>query len=332
MMNIERIGSITSLLRSAVLITLGIEAAGAFVLMFLWADQGWTIGQLVYRSVFHSISAFCNAGFSTFSASLVPFQNDPGVLLCISALVVLGGLGFMVLMDLTGAVKNMQSSQRYRLSIQSRMVLIISIILMFGGFAVLLLLDNSNEGFLRILTAFFNSVTARSGGFNTVDMASLNVPSALILIMLMFIGASPGSTGGGIKTTTLGVLWASIISIITGQNRIIIFKRRLPFLVLNRALVVFAFSVMFLAIVIFLLSITENARGIDIVFEAVSAFGTVGLSRGLTPYLSVAGKIVIVVSMFIGRLGALTLAFAITASNEQPAKRIEYPSESVMIG
>lgn len=332
MMNIERIGSITSLLRSAVLITLGIEAAGAFVLMFLWADQGWTIGQLAYRSVFHSISAFCNAGFSTFSANMVPFRNDPGVLLCISALVVLGGLGFMVLMDLTGTVKNMRSSRRYKLSIQTRMVLIISTILTFGGFAVLLLLDNSNEGFLRILTAFFNSVTARSGGFNTVDMASLNIPSALILIMLMFIGASPGSTGGGIKTTTLGVLWASIISIITGQNRIIIFKRRLPFLVLNRALVVFAFSVMFLAIVIFLLSITENARGIDIVFEAVSAFGTVGLSRGLTPYLSVAGKIVIVVSMFIGRLGALTLAFAITASNEQPAKRIEYPSESVMIG
>jgi potassium uptake TrkH family protein len=333
MMNVEKIGTITNLLRNAVLITLGIEAAGVVVLMFFWVDQGWTFGQLIYNSVFHSICAFNNAGFSTFSDSLVSFQNNTGVLLCISVLVILGGLGYIVLMDLSGVIKSWHKFQRnYRTNIQTRMVLIISAILLVVGFLLLLLLDENHWGYLRVLTAFFNSITARSAGYNTIDMASLSIPSSLVVIVLMFIGASPGSTGGGIKTTTLGVLWSSIIAIISGQNRIVIFKRRLPFLVLNRALVVFAFAVMFVTAIIFMLSLTETARGIDIVFEAVSAFATCGLSRGLTPHLSIAGKVIIVISMFIGRLGALTLAFAITASNEQSATRVEYPSEAVMIG
>jgi trk system potassium uptake protein TrkH len=148
----------------------------------------------------------------------------------------------------------------------------------------------------------------------------------------MFIGASPGSTGGGIKTTTLGVLWASIIAIITGHNRIVIYKRRLPFLVLNRALVVFAFSVSVIVVAVLLLSITEQKPILNLLFEAVSAFSTTGLSMNLTSALTVSGKIIIVCLMFIGRLGALTLAFAITAPTEQPKARIEYPSESVMIG
>jgi trk system potassium uptake protein TrkH len=165
-----------------------------------------------------------------------------------------------------------------------------------------------------------------------VDFATLNNSSILIMMILMFIGASPGSTGGGIKTTTLGILWASIGAIITGQNRIVIFKRRIPFLVLNRALVVFAFSVMAVVISAFLLSITEEAPIIDIIFESVSAFSTVGLSRGLTQLLTINGKLIIILVMFIGRLGALTLAFAITAPTELPSVKVEYPSESVMIG
>ena len=330
MMNIDKIGLITSMLRNAVLITLGIEAAGALVLMALWSDQGWTLGQLIYRSVFHSISAFCNAGFSTFSNSLLPFQNDPGVLMCFSVLIILGGLGFIVLLDIAGAQVSWR--KKYRIKMQTRMVLVVSAILLAGGFISLFLLNKSNMGGTRLLTAFFNSVTARTAGFNTTDIGSLSIPSVLIIMMLMFIGASPGSTGGGIKTTTIGVLWTSIIAIITGQNRIIIYKRRLPFLVLNRALVVFAFSVMFVALSVLLLSITENARSIDVAFEAVSAFGTVGLSRGLTPHLTIPGKLIIIISMFVGRLGALTLAFAITSPEDQPAFRIEYPSEAVMIG
>ena len=333
MMNIDKIGVITSMLRNAVLITFGIEAAGALVLMFLWADQGWMLHELVYRSIFHSISAFCNAGFSTFSDSLIGFQNNTAIIVTFSLLIVLGGLGFIVLMDVVGNGFHISKKQKKpHLRIQTRMVLIITGILLVGGFIVLFLLNSSQQGAFRVLTAFFNSVTARTAGFNTVNIASLSVPSTLIIMMLMFIGASPGSTGGGIKTTTLGVLGASILAIITGQNRIVIYKRRLPFLVLNRALVVFAFSVMYVTLTTFFLSITEQAPVLDICFEAISAFGTVGLSRGLTANLSNAGKLIIIVSMFVGRLGALTLAFAITAPTEQPAARIEYPSEAVMIG
>ncbi|HEX3018808.1 MAG TPA: TrkH family potassium uptake protein [Chitinispirillaceae bacterium] len=333
MMNIDKIGMISTALRNAVIMTLSIEAAGAIMLMFFWADNGWTTGQLIFNSIFHSISAFCNAGFSTFPDSLSSYHNDAGVLLTISTLVILGGLGFIVILDLIGGkvrVKRMQF--RSRLSIQTRIVLIITGLLIVLGFVLLYALNSSEAGWQRVLTAFFNSITARTAGFNTVDFATLNSSSILIMMVLMFIGASPGSTGGGIKTTTVGILWASIGAIITGKNRIVIFKRRIPFLVLNRALVVFAFSVMVIVCAAFLLSITEQASIVDIFFETVSAFGTVGLSRGLTPLLTTNGKLIIILLMFIGRLGALTLAFAITAPTELPPVKVEYPSETVMIG
>lgn len=332
-MNIDKIGMISTVLRNAVILTLSIEAAGAVLLMFFWSDQGWTVSRLIFNSVFHSVSAFCNSGFSTFSDNLTAYHQHIGVLITISALVILGGLGFIVILELLGGtVQTKKAPRRLRLSIQSRMVLIISGLLLLTGFVLLYVLDNHENGWNRALTAFFNSVTARSCGFNTVDFATLNNSSILIMMILMFIGASPGSTGGGIKTTTLGILWASIGAIITGQNRIVIFKRRIPFLVLNRALVVFAFSVMAVVISAFLLSITEEAPIIDIIFESVSAFSTVGLSRGLTQLLTINGKLIIILVMFIGRLGALTLAFAITAPTELPSVKVEYPSESVMIG
>lgn len=332
MMNIDKIGMISTVLRNAVILTLSIEAAGAILLMFFWADQGWTTSHLIFNSVFHSISAFCNAGISTFSDNLSSYHHDIGVLITISSLVILGGLGFIVILELIGGTIQKKKTRRSRLSIQSRMVLIISGLLLLTGFVLLYMLDGHENGWNRAMTAFFNSVTARSCGFNTVDFATLNNSSILIIMVLMFIGASPGSTGGGIKTTTLGILWASIGAIITGQNRIVIFKRRIPFLVLNRALVVFAFSVMFVVLAAFLLSITETAPIIDIIFESVSAFSTVGLSRGLTQLLTTNGKLIIILVMFIGRLGALTLAFAITAPTELPSVKVEYPSESVMIG
>jgi potassium uptake TrkH family protein len=334
MMNLEKIGMITSMLRNIVLITLTIEATGALFFMVLWSDHNWTLNRLIFNAVFHSISAFCNAGFSTFSDNLIQFQRNVPVLTVFCVLIVLGGIGFTVMTDfITLLSKPKANKKKIRvLRVQTKIVLIVTGILLFGGFLLLYFLDTSNHGLTRILNAAFNSVTSRTAGFNSIDYRLLNTPSVLIIIMLMFIGASPGSTGGGIKTTTIGVLWASIFSIITGQNRIIIFKRRLPFLVLNRALVIFAFSVIVVAIAITLLSFTEHASILDIIFEAISAFGTVGLSLGLTSSLSLCGKIIIILLMFIGRLGTLTLVFAVTSPSEQPPVRIEYPSESVMIG
>ncbi|NLE02803.1 MAG: hypothetical protein GX640_23295, partial [Fibrobacter sp.] len=311
MMNIDKIGMINTMLRNAVLITLGVEAAGALSLMFFWSDRSWTLQQLVYRSVYHSVSAFCNAGFSLFPDSLVAYANSVGIIFTISALIIIGGLGFTVICDLFEAQKQIRKKQRYRLKIQTKLVLIITSFLLVAGFVCFYFLDTKNSGWSRILLAFFNSVTCRSAGFNTIDLNLLTNTSLLIMMILMFIGASPGSTGGGIKTTTVGVLWASIVAIITGQNRIVIFKRRLPFLVLNRALVIFAFSVIVIGISVIFLSISENAPVFDIMFEAVSAYATAGLSRGLTSNLSITGKLIIIFLMFIGRLGALTLAFAI---------------------
>jgi potassium uptake TrkH family protein len=333
MMNFDKIGIISSMLRNMVLITFLVEIIGAISLMFCWHGENWTPRQLVYNSVFHSISAFCNAGFSTFPDSLVRFQDDVPVILTISSLVILGGLGFIVIMDLAGL--RMQSKtfkKRYILTVQTKLVIIISSTLIIGGAVLLYLLDNTNNGTIRLITAFFNSVTSRTAGFNIVDIGALNIPSVILIMMLMFIGASPGSTGGGIKTTTLGVLWAGVHAIVTRKNRIALFRRRVPFVILNRALVVFAFSVAVVSVSIFLLSIFEQKQVIDLAFEAVSAFGTVGLSRGITSGLSDAGKIIIIFLMFAGRLGTLTLAFAVTASGDQVQAKIEYPSESVMIG
>lgn len=181
------------------------------------------------------------------------------VILTISSLVILGGLGFIVIMDLAGLrMQSREFKKRYVLTIQTKMVVIITGVLILGGAVLLYFLDNTHTGKMRLITAFFNSVTSRTAGFNTIDIGTLNISSVILLMMLMFVGAYPGSTGGGIKTTTFGVLWASIHAIVTGKNSIIIFRRRVPFVVLNRALVVFAFSVTVVFISVFLLSVSEK--------------------------------------------------------------------------
>jgi trk system potassium uptake protein TrkH len=182
----------------------------------------------------------------------------------------------------------------------------------------------------KILNAFFQSVTPRTAGFNTLDIGQLAAPTTLFILFLMFIGASPGSTGGGIKTTTLAVLFAGVWSVIQGRNRMELFKKDIPFTVLNRAIVIFIFSIFFIFLCVLLLTLIENSPFLDLLFEAVSAFGTVGLSRGVTPFLSVCGKITIILLMFFGRLGALTISLAITRPKE--IYHYTYPPENVMVG
>lgn len=335
MLNVDNFGKILNTLRNIMILTFGIEAAGTVLLMAFWADRGWTIGQLFYHSLFHSIAAFCNAGFSTFSDNLCSFGNSTGVLAAIGMLIVLGGLGFIVLTDIGDALVSFIKNPKrpYHLKVQTRIVLVITACLFAGGTATLFLLDTSGSPIgPRLLTAAFNSITTRTAGFNTIDIGQISMSASLAMIFLMFIGASPGSTGGGIKTTTFGILWSSILSIITGKNSVILYKRRMPFVVLNRAIVVFLFSLSVIAIGVFVLSLTEHALLIDILFEVTSAFGTVGLSRDFTPTLSVAGKTTIMLIMLIGRIGTLTLAFAITSQSELTSSRVEYPSESLMVG
>ncbi|MBN1130300.1 MAG: hypothetical protein JXA71_15010 [Chitinispirillaceae bacterium] len=334
MLSVEKLGLIVSTIRNIVLLTFGIEAAAALLLMFFWQGEGWSFENLLFVSIFHAISGFCNAGFSTFSDSMCSFSNNAGVLFTLAGVIILGGLGFMVIKDVGEMVVSLlrNRKQPYHLRIQSRMVLVISGWLIVIGTVAFYLLDGIHKKEIDLLNAFFMSVVTRTAGFNSVDFVHFGVPTLLVFMFLMFIGGSPGSTGGGIKTTTFGVLIKSIMTVVTGQNRIILYRRRVPFLVLNRALVVFTFAVSILSFVVFLLSLTEDAPFINILFEATSAFATVGLSCGLSPELSFQGKGIVIVTMLVGRIGTMTLAFAITSQSDTGSSRVEYPSESIMVG
>lgn len=332
-MNISQLNLIGTALRRIVLLTFAIEAIGCMVLMFLWSGEGWTKTQLIYTAVFHSISAFCNAGFSTFSDSLCRYSTNLPVVLVFSALITLGGLGFVVLMDIGGRKVLEKDSRPTKFRLQTKLVLVTSAILFVFGLVAFFVLDVRYSGMERFCAALFNSVTARTAGFNTIPTSLVSIPYAMILILLMFIGASPGSTGGGIKTTTLAVMSVQVSSIIRGKNKTSVFRKTFSNTSVSRALVVLLFS---LAVVFFstlLLTITENMnefKFMDLLFEEVSAFATVGLSRGITSSLSIPGKVIIIASMFIGRLGPLTLAFAVSAPGAE--ENIEYPRENIMIG
>ncbi len=334
MMNIDRLGVINRALRLAVTLTLLFESIGALFLFFSWDRTQWSFGEHIYHSVFHAVSAFCNAGFSLNADSFMSFSQNYAAMSVIMFLIIIGGLGFVVLMDLGNIhIKPVTGHKTVRRwSVQTKLVLIVTGILLLGGTLILMLTQPFEGGMLnRFMQALFSSVTARTAGFNTVDFSMFNVPSVLLIITLMFIGASPGSTGGGIKTTTVGILFASLASIISGKNRIVLFRKSVSYTVLNRALVIFAFSIIVISVSTFFLTITEQVPLIDLFFEEVSAYATVGLSRGVTTQLSDWGRLIIILSMFIGRVGALTLAFAITPPKDKP--RLEYPQEkSVMVG
>jgi trk system potassium uptake protein TrkH len=334
MLNVEKLGLIMTTIKNIVLLTFGIEAAAALLFMFFWRGEGWSLTHLIYTSIFHAISGFCNAGFSTFSDSMCSFSRNAGVLITLSGVIVLGGLGFMVIRDLSELLLSLikRQKQPYHMKIQSRMVLVITGVLITAGALAFYLLDGIRKEEIDLINSIFMSIATRTAGFNSVEFAHFGVPTLLVFIFLMFIGGSPGSTGGGIKTTTFGVLIKSIVSVVTGQNRIILYRRRVPFIVLNRALVVFTFAVSAIGLVTFLLTLTENAPFIDLMFEATSAFATVGLSCGLSSGLTLPGKCIIIAAMFAGRIGTLTLAYAITAQTDTGTSRVEYPSESIMVG
>jgi potassium uptake TrkH family protein len=336
-LNEESISEVGKALGKILLITFVIEMIGALILYYHWEDIFPGDKRRLYLAIFHSISAFCNAGFSLFPDGLMNFQTDIVINMTIMLLIVVGGLGFAVITDILNYRFYMGRQKRMltRLSLQAKLVLIItSGLIMFGTILFFILEYNGALKELslgnKILVSFFQSIVPRTAGFNTVDFSQIFVSTSLIVIILMFIGASPGSTGGGVKTSTVGVLYASIRSILKGRRRVEIFKKNIPFANVNNALIVVIFSMIFTGVAIFMLSLTENAPLIDIIFEEFSAFGTVGLSRGLTPNLSDSGKVIICLSMFVGRVGPMTLALALASYVDKAT--YEYPEESVMIG
>jgi len=320
------------------LITFCIEGAGAlFLFLFMWPRMD--LGTAVFSAIFHSISAFCNAGFSVHSDNLVGLRDSQGILIVIMALIVLGGLGYMVLHEAWVSVRQDVRGRGLfkprRFSLHARLVLIISSCLIVGGTLLLLafgLTPRETSWSDRIINALFQSVTARTAGFNTIDIGVLPSASLFLLILLMFVGGSPGSCAGGIKTTTFGIWLARIAASLRGKKEVQLLRRRVEPDVINRVDLIVALAVFWNIVGILLLLNTEANLRVDaiaLVFEQVSAFGTVGLSTGLTPKLSDAGKLWLSATMFIGRLGTLTVALWVFPRSKS---NVGYPKGTVMVG
>jgi trk system potassium uptake protein TrkH len=330
--------------------TILIEFIGALSLLGMWTGD---VHNKWFCSIFHAISAFCNAGFSLFGNSFVDYNRCWRVFLVICPLIILGGLGFSVLYDLVNIAADRikrffkkRFYKKYRLSIeapkrmrlQTKIVLSVSAsLILLGAFSILLFeryaAGAGSQTENTITNALFQSITARTAGFNTVDISALSPSSKFILILMMFIGGSPGSTAGGIKTVTLAVIIMTTFAALRKRQEVELFRRSVRIVVVGRAVTVTLLFVAVLFIGTLALSITENSNCFtmsDIMFEAASALGTVGLTTGITPLLTTTGKSIIIAMMLIGRLGPLTLLAALTF-NLKPA-RYNYPQEAVIVG
>jgi len=327
--------NVKALIKNIFAYAFAVESLGTLMLYLLWNRkfQGF---EAFFQSLFHAVSAFCNAGFSLFRDSFVAYRSDIGVNLTLMVLIVLGGLGFLVLQETKIILASLLKKKKLRMSLHTRLVLALtSVLIIVSGLLFLTLeWDHSMAGFAlkeKILSSFFQVITARTAGFNTMDLNSLGFAVIFLLISLMFIGASPGSTGGGIKTSTIGVVTAFLKSKIQARESVNVFYRTLPLEVVTKAFTLVTLSIGVIFGASFLLFITQPGASMHAVFfEVFSAFGTVGLSLGLTPELTDTSKFVIILTMYIGRIGPLTLLYAF--SRAKAYGRFAYGEETVMIG
>jgi trk system potassium uptake protein TrkH len=313
--------------------TLLVEFVGVVLLATAFVpDFGLPKG--LWFSLFHSISAFCNAGFDLIGNSFVDYVGHPVVMLTLSALIIIGGLGYFVYIDIT---KNRLEWRKYNL--HTKMVLTISAFLLLVGFLLVFIIEFSNPdtfgnlNFIeKFFAAIFQGVVPRTAGFNSIDMALVRPATAFVIMLLMFVGGSPGSTAGGVKTTTVGAIVVAIWAVIKGNKDVEVYNRQIPLSQVFRALAVTGIAFTLVIIVTIVLSITEQGTFLDILFESVSAFGTVGLSRGLTPSLTAVGRLIITATMFIGRLGPLTMAFAFARKGKENRGNYHYAEEKIIVG
>lgn len=334
---------IFGLVKSIVLFTAGAELIGAVFLTIHWSRE-LPFWQAVYPAVFHSISAFCNAGFSLFSDSMARYSDNVLLNTTICFLIVAGGIGFPVLYDVQSWFAR-RKGNRVRLSIQTKTVLITTLTLIISGALMFAFLERQSFGDVqtvshRILAPVFQSITCRTAGFNTVDIASLKDATLAMMIFLMFFGASPGSCGGGVKTTTLALLVAFTMSRVRRKRRVNMFKKSIPPETVTRSITLILVSMWIIGLVLFLILVGDAANGREVtgqqriflayLFETVSAFGTVGLSMGVTPELNTWGKSLIILMMIIGRVGVLTFAYIIVGTGT--TNGIEYSEENLMVG
>jgi trk system potassium uptake protein TrkH len=337
------VDSLRDLVRSIFRYTLVIEGVGAALLAVDFVPRmGWSKG--LYSAVFHSISAFCNAGFSLYSDSMIGYRANPLVNVTLMALIILGGIGFLVIKEIFDLSQERRRRRRRRLSLHSRLVFLTTVILIIGGALLIGLLEATSSlksmGTAEsIWVTLFQSITARTAGFNSIDLNLFEVPTLFLMMFLMFVGASPGSCGGGIKTTSLALFVAIMHSRLKGNPHTNVFRRTLPEAAVTKTLTLVMTALLFVALAVFTLLAVQMqgmpamaSRGVflEYTFEAVSAFATVGLSLGATAKLVPAGKLIVILLMFIGRVGLLTVAFTMIRRSREAA--VHYAEENIMIG
>lgn len=329
-LNIESMEGVIRLFRYVLGFTLVVESLGALFLAIRFVPT-YGLGKGIWFSVFHSISAFCNAGFDILGDSIYPLRDDYLVNITIMALVIIGGLGFMV----TSEIYYKRHFKKF--STHSKLVLLTNAGLILVGALGFFLLESLKSGVLSnetigdgVLISFFQSVSARTAGFYSADLSKINDSTAILLISLMFIGGSPGSTAGGIKTTTFVVLILAVISVIKNEKEPIVFKRRVSNEAIKKALSIFLISLSIVIFVSFVIAAIEDFAFIDILYETASALGTVGATLGITDKLSVASKILITLCMYLGRIGPMTMALSFGLKSD--VRLIRYPEGFISIG
>jgi trk system potassium uptake protein TrkH len=322
------------------LITASIELAGILLIFLALLWRQTPALDALFSAFFHSISAFCNAGFSIYKDNLMGFRDSPVITTTVMCLIVLGGLGHMVVFEVWHHGKNWLRGANHAgphpISTHTRIVLRMTLGLIVVGCLGLVFLGLTAQETtwgMKLSTALFQSVTARTAGFNTVDIGALPLASLLLLTLLMFIGGSPGSCAGGVKTTALAISLAEFKAKLKGEDQVVMLDRRVPKPILDRTMVLIRMSILWNLVGVLLLLYTETGHpGVglhDVLFEQISAFGTVGLSTGLTDKLTVIGRLWITATMFVGRLGPLTLAMGVVAAIHT---HVKYPEGRIMIG
>lgn len=330
-MNTYSIQGLVRMVKYVLIFTVSVQFFGALLLSTQFVPE-YGLSRGIFYSIFHSISAFCNAGFDLFGTSLVSFSNNSVVILVVSTLIIIGGLGFTVLLEIY-EFKGIK-----KLSLHSKLVLITTGVLIFGGAILMLIFEYSNPNTIglmnikdKLLNSFFASVSPRTAGFNSIPTSDMTLASKFLTIILMLIGGSPGSTAGGLKTVTCGILVLTVISVIKGREDTEVFGRRF-----TKEIVYKAFTIVFIGLslvigVTMILSYTEaGASFIDLLYESASALGTAGLTLGLTPNLSPIGKVLIMLMMYIGRVGPLTVMLALTRKRKKSGYK--YPEGKILIG
>ena len=328
------------LIQSIISLTLIFELTGAFLLMLAWVPE-MGLGKGIWFSIFHSVSAFNNAGFSLFPDSLVGYAQSPVVMFAISLMIIAGGIGYQVIMEGFLALREFfkKGPGKFWVSLQFKVVTSSTLVLLIGGAIAFLVTEYNNPntlgaetGFVpKLMLAWFQSVTTRTAGFNSLDIGAMTTAGLFLTIAFMFVGASPGGTGGGVKTTTMRVLVDCTRAVLRGKEEVICYNRRLPTELILKAVAVVFGSMMSVILCTVLLSWAEpNLPFIALFFEAVSAYATVGISMGITGILSLPSKLLVILTMYAGRVGILLLISALIS--ESKPSSIRYPEDDLLVG